>query len=308
MSFIESVNVTILLVALALASTTISLFWANSRRRRYILFFLAAAASLGAIYQAYDDEVKLRHVAATREETSKKLQFTSGMVQHLVTSSKTLPVGFNDKLAKAVASVGKREGYAWSRVWLPSRKWGTGDFGYLLGFDDPKRTDPHPEHLDSLLRAGYERGFVYIPKHLVYQLVLESLKGGDIEKLLYEGAFWRWQDVNDLNAKFVQSMSGIVREMYTVATNALPSSREFLKNPENITVRIDAGENWNIQVEVKVKAKECKYIFANTNREFLRRLVKVDPILRGGRIAAHFLAKLRNDFSNEKNFLVCEHR
>lgn len=290
-------NVTIGLILAALASTTISLFWANNRNSRLLLFSLAVAASLGAILQAYDDDVRLRHVTRTLEETSAR-------VQHLVISNATLPVGFHDKLAAAVASVAEREGYGWSRVWTPDQEWAAGDFGYLLGFDDPSETDSHPEYLDFLYKTGYEHGFVYIPKDLVIDLVLETLKGEDITNLLHGRAFWKWRDVTDLNPTFRQSVTGIIKKMYLVATAALPPSLKFLENPETIQARFD--EDGSIDVVVKVPEEDCLFIFAFTDKDFLRRLVDVNAILRGGRIAAHFLEKLMTDFADEKRLLICE--
>ena len=164
----DTLNVTIILILIALASTTVTVFWNGGQRARLLIFSLAFLSSCGAIYEAYQTEAELRAI--------------SNRLDQLIISSSPLP-GFEENLAKAADYIAKQEGYAKSKIHDSGDDWESEDFGYLISFFEPISTRPETGYEEIAALIGLEHGFAYVSKASLHKLTIAFARGVDIRSL-----------------------------------------------------------------------------------------------------------------------------
>ncbi len=300
----EAINLTIILIVSALILTAITIFLKQGHWVKYVLFFLALVSSLGAVHEAYEDKREFDRTMSRLEATLGLLKQSSSMLEHLVITGTALPIGFEKALVSAAEKIGEEEGYGWSRVFKPIGDSQSEDFAYLIFFGDPKTTKLGSEYTDYLAYRGFGQGIVFVSKSTIHKLALATLKGHEITELLRNNAFWVWNEINFSDPRFQESANGIMKHVYGIAMARVSPERKHLKEPEDIHVRFRL--QFRERLDVAAMAGGCAYVLANAKPDDLKRLVGVDAIVRGGRLASYLLEQIEDHVSDSLQPLVCE--
>ena len=296
----EPLNITIILIFIALAMTTVGLLGNRTLPTKLLIFSLALLSSSGVIYQTFRDELRYTNAFS--------------MLEQLVIASSSLPPGFEERLEMAAEFIATQEGYSSSTL-RPREKWQSENFGYLIGFFNPPDNKPRIGYEENDI--GFEHGFVYVSKSSAYKLVIEFSKGNNIESVLKNEAFWKWEKIDLSDNRFLLSVNAIVTMAYRVAVEghsymvSKNPKYDFQQNPQKYRaeVRFQDGDKY-IEViltsdNCNLRPNNCRCAVAKANQDFLRQLVNVDPITRGGRIFYYFYNLFLKEWDSNNFRLVC---
>ena len=270
----STLNITIGLILITLASTTVSVFWKGTLRRKLLLLVLAGCSSIGAIYEAHEME---RRAAAI-----------SGKLQSLILTGDSVPYGFEDALLRAANQIAIQENYSQAMLQKTASEWNSEHFGYGIAFYEPSAERPLTGYEEISMRSGYAHAFVYVSKSAIRDLVETFHKGSDLKAVLDEHTLWVWESADITDERFLQSIQGIAYLAYSTATNS-QYNREFQSNPEKFWIDLDIEEKERITVSARRRdvdggLRGSRYVLDFMPWSDLEELAGKDAITRGGMI------------------------
>ena len=148
----STLTITIGLILITLASTTVSMFWMSVLRGKLLLLMLAVCSSAGAIYTACEMERRAASI--------------SSKLEHMIVQGNSVPNGFEDALLLAANQIAAQENYFQATLQMTASKWNFEHFGYGVAFSEPSTERPRTGYEELSMRTGYVHAFAYVSKFI----------------------------------------------------------------------------------------------------------------------------------------------